>query len=48
MDPQLSHRIAGSVATVVIRHPAKRNAMTTAMWRALPPLLDTLASGRWC
>jgi enoyl-CoA hydratase/carnithine racemase len=44
MVPQLSHQVAGSVATVVIRHPAKRNAMTTAMWRALPPLLDTLAA----
>lgn len=43
MEPQLSHSVTGSVATVVIRHPAKRNAMTTAMWRALPPLLDTLA-----
>ncbi|MEW2512550.1 enoyl-CoA hydratase/isomerase family protein [Streptomyces sp. NPDC046870] len=43
MDPQLSHQVTDSVATVVIRHPAKRNAMTTAMWRALPPLLDTLA-----
>ena len=44
MDPQLSHQIAGSVATVVIRHPAKRNAMTAAMWRALPPLLAELAA----
>ncbi|MFH9657859.1 enoyl-CoA hydratase/isomerase family protein [Streptomyces sp. NPDC017248] len=43
MEPQLSHRIADSVATVVIRNPAKRNAMTAPMWRALPPLLDTLA-----
>ncbi|WAX76770.1 enoyl-CoA hydratase/isomerase family protein [Streptomyces sp. KMM 9044] len=43
MEPQLSHSVTDSVATVVIRHPAKRNAMTTAMWRALPPLLDTLA-----
>ncbi|MFC9930427.1 enoyl-CoA hydratase/isomerase family protein [Streptomyces sp. NPDC127190] len=43
MDPELSHHIADSVATVVIRHPAKRNAMTAAMWRALPPLLDELA-----
>ncbi|AKN75337.1 MULTISPECIES: enoyl-CoA hydratase/isomerase family protein [Streptomyces] len=43
MEPQLSHQVADSVATVVIRHPAKRNAMTTAMWRALPPLLDALA-----
>ncbi|GAA2730238.1 enoyl-CoA hydratase/isomerase family protein [Streptomyces nogalater] len=44
MDPQLSPHVADSVATVVIRHPAKRNAMTAAMWRALPPLLDTLAA----
>ncbi|MGY0071120.1 enoyl-CoA hydratase/isomerase family protein [Streptomyces sp. QTS137] len=43
MEPQLSHSVTDSVATVVIRHSAKRNAMTTAMWRALPPLLDTLA-----
>ncbi|MFI6208233.1 enoyl-CoA hydratase/isomerase family protein [Streptomyces sp. NPDC051041] len=44
MEPQLLHSVADSVATVVIRHPAKRNAMTAAMWRALPPLLDALAA----
>jgi enoyl-CoA hydratase/carnithine racemase len=44
MEPQLSHQVNDCVATVVIRHPAKRNAMTAAMWRALPPLLDTLAA----
>ncbi|MBL1103218.1 enoyl-CoA hydratase/isomerase family protein [Streptomyces sp. 5-8] len=43
MEPQLSHQVTDSVATVVIRHPAKRNAMTTAMWRSLPPMLDALA-----
>ncbi|KFG72548.1 enoyl-CoA hydratase/isomerase family protein [Streptomyces mutabilis] len=43
MEPQLLHRVADSVATVVVHHPAKRNAMTAAMWRALPPLLDALA-----
>jgi enoyl-CoA hydratase/carnithine racemase len=43
MEPQLLHRVTDSVATVVIHHPAKRNAMTTAMWRALPGLLDALA-----
>ncbi|MGW0883663.1 enoyl-CoA hydratase/isomerase family protein [Streptomyces sp. NPDC002671] len=43
MEPQLSHQVADSVATVVICHPAKRNAMTAAMWRALPPLLAELA-----
>ncbi|MEV5936009.1 enoyl-CoA hydratase/isomerase family protein [Streptomyces sp. NPDC093250] len=44
MEPQLLHSVTDSVATVVIRHPAKRNAMTAAMWAALPPLLDTLAA----
>jgi enoyl-CoA hydratase/carnithine racemase len=44
MEPQLQHSVTDSVATVVISHPAKRNAMTAAMWRALPPLLDVLAA----
>ncbi|MER6710417.1 enoyl-CoA hydratase/isomerase family protein [Streptomyces sp. NPDC000877] len=39
MEPQVQYSVADSVATVVIRHPRKRNAMTAAMWRALPPLL---------
>ncbi|AQS66456.1 enoyl-CoA hydratase/isomerase family protein [Streptomyces pactum] len=43
MEPQLLHRVADSVATVVVHHPAKRNAMTAPMWRALPGLLDALA-----
>ncbi|WP_405884245.1 enoyl-CoA hydratase/isomerase family protein [Streptomyces sp. NBC_01136] len=44
MEPQLLHRVDDGVATVVIHHPAKRNAMTAAMWRALPPLLDELTA----
>ncbi|MFF9813262.1 enoyl-CoA hydratase/isomerase family protein [Streptomyces sp. NPDC014006] len=44
MEPELLHSVTEAVATVVIRHPAKRNAMTAAMWQALPPLLDTLAA----
>ncbi|MEU5113554.1 enoyl-CoA hydratase/isomerase family protein [Streptomyces longwoodensis] len=44
MEPQLLHGVTDSVATVVIHHPAKRNAMTAGMWRALPPLLDVLAA----
>lgn len=44
MEPQLSHRVGDGVATVVIRYPAKRNAMTAGMWRALPPLLDELTA----
>lgn len=31
------------VATVTVHHPAKRNAMTTAMWRELPAVLKRLA-----
>ncbi|MFD9324251.1 enoyl-CoA hydratase/isomerase family protein [Streptomyces sp. NPDC060065] len=42
MEPQLPHSVTYGVATVVINHPAKRNAMTAGMWRALPPLLDEL------
>jgi enoyl-CoA hydratase/carnithine racemase len=44
MEPQLLHSVTDSAATVVIHHPAKRNAMTAAMWAALPPLLDALAA----
>ncbi|MET8469244.1 enoyl-CoA hydratase/isomerase family protein [Streptomyces sp. NPDC006422] len=41
--PQLTHTVAEGVATVVIDHPAKRNAMTDGMWASLPPLLERLA-----
>ncbi|MFC4507458.1 MULTISPECIES: enoyl-CoA hydratase/isomerase family protein [Streptomyces] len=44
MEPELLHGVTDGVATVVLHHPAKRNAMTVAMWEALPPLLDTLAA----
>lgn len=43
MEPQLLLTVADGVATVVIHHPAKRNAMTAGMWRELPPLLGRLA-----
>ncbi|OKK22433.1 enoyl-CoA hydratase [Streptomyces sp. CB00455] len=43
-DAALLHTVSDGVATVVISHPAKRNAMTAAMWRALPELLATLAA----
>ncbi|MFF9867178.1 enoyl-CoA hydratase/isomerase family protein [Streptomyces sp. NPDC013953] len=45
-QPQLEHSVTDGVATVVISNPAKRNAMTTAMWRALPGLLAELAADR--
>ncbi|MBA9001780.1 enoyl-CoA hydratase/isomerase family protein [Thermomonospora cellulosilytica] len=34
--------VAEGVATIVIDRPDKRNAMTAAMWRELPVLLDRL------
>ncbi|MET9885750.1 enoyl-CoA hydratase-related protein [Streptomyces sp. NPDC006430] len=43
-EPALLHTVADGVATVVISHPAKRNAMTAPMWRALPDLLAGLAA----
>ncbi|MET9084220.1 enoyl-CoA hydratase/isomerase family protein [Streptomyces sp. NPDC004237] len=44
MEPRLTHRVEDAVATVVMGNAAKRNAMTAAMWRALPPLLDKLSA----
>ncbi|MCH0541674.1 enoyl-CoA hydratase/isomerase family protein [Streptomyces sp. MUM 203J] len=45
MEPQLAHSLTGDgVATVTIANPAKRNAMTAAMWRRLPELLAKLAA----
>ncbi|MFE3093208.1 enoyl-CoA hydratase/isomerase family protein [Streptomyces sp. NPDC059248] len=43
-EPRVVCDVAEGVATVVIRHPAKRNAMTTAMWRTVPVLLERLAA----
>ena len=42
--PGLAHSVADGVATVVISNPAKRNAMTAAMWEELPALLERLAA----
>ncbi|MEH0841296.1 enoyl-CoA hydratase/isomerase family protein [Micromonospora sp. CPCC 205711] len=41
-DAELTVEVTGAVATVTIRHPGRRNAMTPAMWRQLPGLLDDL------
>ncbi|MFI8100447.1 enoyl-CoA hydratase/isomerase family protein [Streptomyces sp. NPDC086023] len=43
-EAELRHAVTDGVATVVIAHPAKRNAMTAAMWARLPGLLDELAA----
>ncbi|MFI7286055.1 enoyl-CoA hydratase/isomerase family protein [Streptomyces anulatus] len=43
-EPRLITSVEHGVATVVIANPAKRNAMTTAMWRSLPELLERLAA----
>jgi enoyl-CoA hydratase/carnithine racemase len=42
--PGLLTAVADGTATVTISNPAKRNAMTARMWRALPGLLDGLAA----
>ncbi|MFE0170744.1 enoyl-CoA hydratase/isomerase family protein [Streptomyces sp. NPDC059002] len=44
MEPQLRHTVTDGVATVVIDHPAKRNAMTARMWEQVPPLFAGLAT----
>ncbi|MEW1724622.1 enoyl-CoA hydratase/isomerase family protein [Streptomyces sp. NPDC093109] len=44
MEPGLLHTVTDGIATVVIHHPAKRNAMTVPMWRELPALLGRLAA----
>ena len=36
----LGFGVAGGVATITIDRPAKRNAMSADMWRALPGILD--------
>ncbi|MEV5448215.1 enoyl-CoA hydratase/isomerase family protein, partial [Streptomyces sp. NPDC052644] len=41
-DAELTVGVTGAVATVTIRNPTRRNAMTPAMWRRLPVLLDGL------
>lgn len=46
MDPQLTTRVSDGTATVTISNPAKRNAMTADMWRAVPELVDRLAADR--
>lgn len=42
--PALLVSAEDGTATVTISHPARRNAMTLAMWRSLPGLLDSLAA----
>ncbi|MGV9315917.1 enoyl-CoA hydratase/isomerase family protein [Streptomyces sp. NPDC003691] len=42
-EPHVVCTVADGVATVVVDNPAKRNAMTTGMWQAVPPLLARLA-----
>ncbi|TDD71190.1 enoyl-CoA hydratase/isomerase family protein [Actinomadura darangshiensis] len=43
MGDGLRFSVADGVGTVVIDRPAKRNAMSADMWRALPGILDELA-----
>ena len=43
-DGGLLGNLDGSTAVITLNRPATRNAMTTAMWQALPGLMDLLAS----
>ncbi|TDC81199.1 enoyl-CoA hydratase/isomerase family protein [Actinomadura sp. 7K507] len=42
----LHAEVAEGVGTITIDRPAKRNAMSADMWRALPAILDDLAANR--
>lgn len=42
-EPGLITEHADGVTTLTIHNPGKRNAMTPAMWREMPPLLSGLA-----
>ncbi|MGW3395636.1 enoyl-CoA hydratase/isomerase family protein [Streptomyces hydrogenans] len=44
VKPRLVDSVTDGVATLVISNPAKRNAMTSGMWRALPDVLGRLAA----
>ncbi|WP_030253231.1 enoyl-CoA hydratase/isomerase family protein [Streptomyces violens] len=44
--PGLSTRVSDGTAIVTISNPAKRNAMTSDMWRAVPELVERLAGDR--
>lgn len=43
-DGTVRAAVAGGIATVTLANPVRRNAMTPAMWHALPGLLATLAA----
>ncbi|REE97622.1 enoyl-CoA hydratase/isomerase family protein [Thermomonospora umbrina] len=43
-DPALRSATVNGVATITIDRPNKRNAITAAMWRELPRMLDALRS----
>jgi enoyl-CoA hydratase/carnithine racemase len=40
----ITTQIAGATATLLLNRPEKRNAITQAMWAALPPALAALAA----
>ncbi|MER8185381.1 enoyl-CoA hydratase/isomerase family protein [Kitasatospora sp. NPDC094015] len=40
----LRAEVAGAVATLVLDRPARRNAVTRAMWQGIPGVLDRLAA----
>jgi enoyl-CoA hydratase/carnithine racemase len=43
-EARLDVEVSDAVATILINNPGRRNAMTVAMWSALPGMLDRLAA----
>lgn len=46
MDDALKVEVAGDVATLTLNRPEKKNALTLAMWTALPGVLAGVAADR--
>ncbi len=42
IDLQINQHSAGQIATITLRNPARRNAMTRAMWRALREVVQSV------
>jgi enoyl-CoA hydratase len=46
IDLQVNQHSAGQIATITVRNPARRNAMTRAMWRALREVIEAVNSSQ--
>ena len=46
IDLHVSRDSAGQIATITLRNPARHNAMTRAMWRALREMVESVSSSQ--